>query len=158
MVEKMTKKRFFSALARRIGFALAAALVFLTLPATSSADIENLYADGYFSSVTIMSPSNAYGRRDGNTADSDKEHWGDDVGNRAFTMPIHGKMSLRGLTRMGLSPLVWTSRVFTRTNLSQKWPLAITIAVIVSVLLYMDLLIKRNRSLKTRPPRHRRGR
>jgi len=71
---------------------------------------------------------------------------------------IHGKMSLRGLTRMGLSPLVWTSRVFTRTNLSQKWPLAITIAVIVSVLLYMELLIRRNRSLKTRQPRHGKGR
>ena len=66
---------------------------------------------------------------------------------------IHNRVSLRGLTRVGLSPLVLTSMAFTRTNLSQKWPLAIAIAVIVSVLLYMDLLIRRNRNLKTKPPR-----
>jgi len=61
---------------------------------------------------------------------------------------IHGKMALRGVTRMGLSPLVWMSLVFTGANLSQRWSLAITIAVIISVLLYMDLLIRRNRSLR----------
>jgi hypothetical protein len=61
---------------------------------------------------------------------------------------IHGKMSLRGVTRMGLSPLVGLSMVFVRVDLAEKWPLFITIAVIVSVLLYMDLLIRRNRSLR----------
>jgi hypothetical protein len=59
---------------------------------------------------------------------------------------------------LALFALAGACLIFSRTNLSQKWPLAITIAVIVSVLLYMDLLIRRNRSLKARPPRHKRGR
>lgn len=158
MAENMTKKGFFSALARRIGFVLFAASVFLILPATCFVDIENLYAEGYSRSVATTNPSNAHGRRDGNTADSDREHWGDDVENRTFPMSIRGKMPLTGLTRMGVSPLLLTSLALTRTTLSHRWSLAITIAVIVSVLVYMELLVRRHRILKTRPPRQRRGR
>jgi hypothetical protein len=61
---------------------------------------------------------------------------------------IHRKGYLRFLTRMGLSPLVGLGMVFVRVNLAENWPLFITIAVIISVLLYMDLLIRRNRSLR----------
>ena len=37
--------------------------------------------------------------------------------------------------------------IFSRTNLGEKWPAVITIVVVVSVLLYMDLLVRRNRNL-----------
>jgi hypothetical protein len=156
LIEKMTVKRFFSALSQPIGVVLSAALLLL-LPESSFADIENLYAEGYSSSVGITNPSNAYGRRDGNTADSDKEHWGDDVENGTFTMPIHKKMSLGGLTRVGLSPLVGAGVVLGRVNLGKRWPLLITMAVIISVLIYMDILVRRYRDLATKPAHRPKG-
>jgi hypothetical protein len=93
--------RFLSAIALALTIAVF-------LPAISFADIENLYADGYSSSVTITNPSNAYGAPDG---------------------------YLRFLTRMGLSPFLGAHLVFVRLNLAEKWPLLVTIAVILSVLL-----------------------
>jgi hypothetical protein len=62
---------------------------------------------------------------------------------------IREKGHLRSIARMGLSPLVGASMVLTRINLAEKWPLLITIAVIMSVLLYMELLIRRCRRVKT---------
>jgi hypothetical protein len=66
---------------------------------------------------------------------------------------IHEKEYLRSMTRMGLSPLVGASLVFTRLKLAERWPLLITIAVILSVLLYMELLIRKYRrpTTKTSP-------
>jgi hypothetical protein len=66
---------------------------------------------------------------------------------------IHGKGHLRSITRMGLFPMVGASRVLTRLNLAERWPLLITIAVILSVLLYMELLIRKYRrpTTKTSP-------
>lgn len=40
--------------------------------------------------------------------------------------------------------------IFSRTNICEKWPAVITIVVVVSVLLYMDLLVRRNRNLATK--------
>jgi hypothetical protein len=67
---------------------------------------------------------------------------------------IHGKGHLRSITRMGLLPLVGASRVFTRVNFAERWPVLITIAVIISVLLYMHLLVRRHRSLMKKSPLH----
>ncbi|MFQ5816298.1 MAG: CFI-box-CTERM domain-containing protein [Candidatus Hydrothermarchaeaceae archaeon] len=64
---------------------------------------------------------------------------------------IHGKGHLRSISRMGLLPLVGASLAFTRINLDERWPLLITIAVIISVLLYMELLIRRYRRPRTKP-------
>jgi hypothetical protein len=63
---------------------------------------------------------------------------------------IHGKGHLRSITRMGLSPLLGASVVFTRLKLAERWPLLITIAVILSVLLYMELLIRKYRRPTTK--------
>jgi hypothetical protein len=46
--------------------------------------------------------------------------------------------------------------IFSRTNLGEKWPAVVTILVVVSVLLYMDLLVRRNRNLATKQ-HHTRG-
>jgi hypothetical protein len=48
----------------------------------------------------------------------------------------------------GLSPLIGVSLVLGRINLAERWPLFITIAVILAVLLYMELLVRRNRGLR----------
>jgi hypothetical protein len=40
--------------------------------------------------------------------------------------------------------------IFSRTNLDEKWAAVITIVVVISVLLYMDLLVRRNRNLATK--------
>ena len=64
---------------------------------------------------------------------------------------IHGKGSLRCITRMGLSPLVGVSLVLSSVNLGKRWPLLITIGVIMSVLLYMEILVRRHRGLRTKP-------
>jgi len=71
---------------------------------------------------------------------------------------ISHKENLRSITRMGLSPLVGASFVFIRINLAQRWPLAITIAVILGVLLYMDVLVRRNRGFAAKPTYPRRAR
>jgi hypothetical protein len=90
-IEKMTKRWIFSTFSQRIGLVLSAALLFLLFPEISFADIENLYAEGYSSSVTITNPSNAYGVPDGTTANSDdKEKWGVDLENWTFTMADSG--------------------------------------------------------------------
>jgi hypothetical protein len=70
----------------RIGVALPLVALFLLLPATSSADIENLYAEGYSSSTTINNPSDAYGAPDGNTAYSNNVFWGWFLHNWTFTV------------------------------------------------------------------------
>jgi hypothetical protein len=64
---------------------------------------------------------------------------------------IHQRGHLRSITRMGLLPLIGAGRVFMRVNLAERWPLLITIAVILSVLLYMELLIRRYRRPRTKP-------
>lgn len=46
--------------------------------------------------------------------------------------------------------------IFSRTNLGEKWAAVITIVVVISVLLYMDLLVRRNRNLATKQ-HHARG-
>jgi len=58
---------------------------------------------------------------------------------------------LRCITCIGLSPLVGTSLVFIRITLAERWPLLVTIAVILTVLLYMEVLIRRNRGFTTKP-------
>lgn len=160
--------RFLSAIALALTIAVF-------LPAISFADIENLYADGYSSSVTITNPSNAYGAPDGNTAYGsyadanvrilggfrDQYLLSDAVGSLfvdfyyqyspTLAKVVQGNRHLRSITRMGLLPLVGASRVFTRVNLAERWPLLITIAVILSVLLYMELLIRRYRRPRTKP-------
>jgi hypothetical protein len=60
---------------------------------------------------------------------------------------INERDSLRSVARMGLSPLVGLSVVFSWVDLPQRWPLLVTMAVIISVLAYMDLLVRRQRSL-----------
>jgi hypothetical protein len=67
---------------------------------------------------------------------------------------IHGNGHLRSITRMGLVPLVGVSAIFAKLDLAERWPLLITIAVILGVLLYMELLIRTHRGLttKTRSP------
>jgi hypothetical protein len=64
---------------------------------------------------------------------------------------IQKKGSLRCIARVGLSPLVGASVVLGRANLGKKWPLLITMAVIISVLLYMEILVRRCRGLATKP-------
>jgi hypothetical protein len=87
LIEKMTKRQIFPALFRRIGVALSIALVLFLVPDRSFADIENLYAESYSSSVQITNPSNAYGAPDGSMAEStDKEKWGVFLQNWTFTM------------------------------------------------------------------------
>jgi len=51
-----------------------------------------------------------------------------------------------------LSPLVGAALAINSVNLGEKWPLLITIGVILSALLYMDLLIRRQRSLTRKAP------
>jgi hypothetical protein len=60
---------------------------------------------------------------------------------------INERDSLRSVARMGLSPLVGLSVLFSWVDLPQRWPLLVTMAVIISVLLYMELLVRRQRSL-----------
>jgi hypothetical protein len=90
-MEIMTKKHIFLALSRRLTLALVVVSLLLFLPETSFADIENLYAEGYSSSVGITNPSNAYGAPDGNMAEStDKEKWGVFLQHWTFTMADSG--------------------------------------------------------------------
>lgn len=58
---------------------------------------------------------------------------------------INERHSLRAVARMGLSPLVGLSMLFSWADLPQRWPLLVTMAVIISVLAYMDLLVRRQR-------------
>jgi hypothetical protein len=60
---------------------------------------------------------------------------------------INDKDSLRSVARMGLSPLVGLSMLFSWVDLPHRWPLLVTMAVIISVLLYMELLVRRQRGL-----------
>lgn len=162
----------------RIVLPLCVALLFLLIPDRSFADIENLYAEGYSSSVTITNPINAHGELDGNTAygsyaDANVRNLGgfrdqyllsDMEGSLLvdfyyqysplLASAIQGNRHLRSITRMGLLPLAGVRAIFTRINLTERWPLLITIAVIISVLLYMELLIRTHRGLatKTRSP------
>jgi hypothetical protein len=64
---------------------------------------------------------------------------------------VHKKGSLRCIVRVGLSPLVGAGVVLGRVNLGKRWPLLITMAVIISVLIYMDILVRRYRDLATKP-------
>jgi hypothetical protein len=66
---------------------------------------------------------------------------------------IHRRGNLKSLTRVGLSPLVALSTIFTRLNLAERWPLFVAIFVILSVLLYMEMLIRGQRrpTTKTTP-------
>lgn len=50
----------------------------------------------------------------------------------------------------GLSPLIKVSMVLGGINLAERWPLLVTIAVILAVLLYMEPLIRRSRGLRKR--------
>ena len=68
-----------------------------------------------------------------------------------FAGSIHRSRFLRCITRIGSSPLVGTSLVFIRITLADRWPLVVTIAVILAVLLYMEVLIRRHRGFTTRP-------
>ncbi|MCK5552885.1 MAG: hypothetical protein KAJ09_07060, partial [Deltaproteobacteria bacterium] len=70
---------------------------------------------------------------------------------------IQKKGSLRCIARVGLSPLVGASVVLGRVNLGKKWPLLITMAVIISVLLYMEILVRRCRGLATKPAHRPKG-
>jgi hypothetical protein len=63
---------------------------------------------------------------------------------------IYGKRNLKSITRMALSPLMGVGLIFTRINLAERWPLFLTIGVIFSVLLYMEILIRWHRNLKQR--------
>lgn len=58
---------------------------------------------------------------------------------------IKERDSLRTLARMTLWPLVGMSTLYSWVDLPKRWPLVITIAVITSVLLYMEFLIRRYR-------------
>lgn len=159
----------------RIALPLCVASLLLLLPEASFADIENLYAEGYSSSVVVTNPINAHGELNGNTAYGsyadanvrilggfrDQYLLSDAVGSLlvdfyyqhspTLAKVIQGNRHLRTITRMGLLPLVGTSRVFTRVNLAERWPLLITIAVILSVLFYMEFLIRRYRRPRTKP-------
>ena len=75
-----------------------------------------------------------------------------------FADSTHRSGFLRCITRIGLSPLVGTSLVFIRINLAERWPLLITIAVILAVLLYMEVLIRRHRGFTAKPAYPRRER
>ncbi len=165
----------------RIAFALSVALLLLLLPGNSFADIENLYAEGYSSSVTITNPSNAYEAAGVNIAYSsypnvhtqilgesrDQYLLSDMEGSLLvdfyyqysplLASAIQGNRHLRSITRMGLLPLAGVRGIFTRINLAERWPLLITIAVILGVLLYMELLVRRHRSLTTKHPHPRRA-
>ncbi|MFQ5816077.1 MAG: C25 family cysteine peptidase, partial [Candidatus Hydrothermarchaeaceae archaeon] len=68
---------------------------------------------------------------------------------------IHGKGHLRSITRMGLLPLVGASLAFTRINVVERWPFFVAISVILSVLVYMEILIRTQRkpTAKTAPSR-----
>ncbi len=175
-IKIVTTKYACLASSRWIVFCLSVVLLLLHLE-ISQADIENLNAEGYSSSVEITNPSNAYGAPDGNTvygsyADADVRILGgfrdqyllsDAVGSLlvdfyyqyspTLAKVIRGNRHLRSIARMGMSPLVGVSRVFTRGDFAERWPLLITIAVILSVLLYMELLIRKYRRPKTRPVR-----
>ncbi len=153
----------------RIAFPLCVASLLLLLPEVSFTDIENLDTEGYSSSITITNPSNGYEAAGGNIAHSSypndhalilgesRDHLllSDTMRSLLadfyyqYSPPlaefINGKGHLRSITRMGLLPLVGASFVFARVNLAERWPLLITIAVILSVLLYMELLIRRYR-------------
>ncbi len=162
----------------RIAFPLCVASLLLLLPEVSFTDIENLDTEGYSSSVTITNPINAHGELDGNTAygpyadphvrilGESRDHYllSDKEGSLLvdfyyqysplLVSAIQGNRHLRSITRMGLLPLAGVRAIFTRINLAERWPLLITIAVIISVLLYMELLIRTHRGLatKTRSP------
>jgi hypothetical protein len=58
---------------------------------------------------------------------------------------IRGKGFFRCITRMGLSPLVGASLIFARVQMSERWPVFVTFGMILSVLLYMELLVRRHR-------------
>lgn len=51
------------------------------------------------------------------------------------------------ITRVGLSPLVGLGMLFSWVNLPQRWPLLVTMAVIISVLAYMEFLVRKQRGL-----------
>jgi hypothetical protein len=70
---------------------------------------------------------------------------------------IHKRGSLRCIARVGLSPLVGAGVVLGRVNLGKRWPLLITMAVIISVLIYMDILVRRYRNLATKPAHRPKG-
>jgi hypothetical protein len=168
-----TKYAFLASLGQT-ALALVVLSLFLFLPETAFADIENLYAEGYSSSVTITNPINAHGELDGNTAygsyaDANVRNLGgfrdqyllsDMEGSLLvdfyyqysplLASAIQGNRHLRSITRMGLLPLAGVRAIFTRINLAERWPLLITIAVIISVLLYMELLIRTHRGLATK--------
>jgi len=69
---------------------------------------------------------------------------------------IKERDSLRSMARVGLLPLVGLSMLFSWVDLPERWPLLVTMAVIISVLLYMEFLIRRHRHLMTKPPNPRR--
>jgi hypothetical protein len=48
----------------------------------------------------------------------------------------------------GLSLLIRVSLVLGRINLAERWPVLVTIVIILAVLLYMELLIRRARGLR----------
>ncbi|MFX1553972.1 MAG: CFI-box-CTERM domain-containing protein, partial [Promethearchaeota archaeon] len=58
---------------------------------------------------------------------------------------INHNQHLIPITRVGLSPLVGLSALFGWVDLPQRWPLLVTMAVIISVLTYMELLVRRQR-------------
>ncbi len=64
-----------------------------------------------------------------------------------LAMSINEKNTLKSVTRMGLSPLVGLSMLFGWVDLAQRWSLLVTMAMIISVLFYMELLVRRQRSL-----------
>ena len=68
-----------------------------------------------------------------------------------FAGSTHRSGFLRCITRIGSSPLVGTSLVFIRITLGERWPLLVTMAVILAVLLYMEVLIRRHRGFTTKP-------
>ena len=67
---------------------------------------------------------------------------------------MNQRRHLRFLARLGLSPFIGASLVFVRLNLAEKWPLLVAIGMILSVLLYMELLVKKKRGLTTNPAPH----
>jgi hypothetical protein len=60
---------------------------------------------------------------------------------------ISQKENFRSITRIGLLPLVGLNMLFGWIDLPQRWPLLVTMAVIISVLLYMEILVRRQRGL-----------
>jgi hypothetical protein len=67
-----------------------------------------------------------------------------------FAGSTHRSGFLRCIARIGSSPLVGTSLVLIRITLAERWPLLVTIAVILAVLLYMEVLIRRHRGFTTK--------